>query len=83
MQFPRYTSDKIFKVKIPTARSKLKSRSHHDIAYLLSLTNVLGGIEVTTGLFLAGHTLNFSDYCFRMAARSGQLLRKIDNYSWP
>ena len=40
LQFPRYSPDKIFKLKITTARSKVKSRSDHDIAQLHPLTNV-------------------------------------------
>ena len=32
--------DKILQVKITTARSKVKSRSHHDVAHLHPLTNV-------------------------------------------
>ena len=34
LQFPRYSPDMILKVKVTTARSKVKSRSHHDTAYL-------------------------------------------------
>ena len=34
LQFPRYSPDKIFKLKVTTARSKVKSRSHHDVAHL-------------------------------------------------
>ena len=40
LQFPRYSPDKIFKLKVTTARSKVKSRSHHDVAHLHPLTNV-------------------------------------------
>ena len=40
LQFPRYSPDKILKVKVTTARSKVKSRSHHDVAHLHPLTNV-------------------------------------------
>ena len=36
----RYSPDKIFKLKVTTARSKLKSRSDHDVAHLHILTNV-------------------------------------------
>ena len=31
---------KILKVKVTMARSKVKSMSHHNVAHLLSLTNV-------------------------------------------
>ena len=40
LRFPRYSPDKIFKLKVTTARSKVKSRSDHDVAYLQPLTNV-------------------------------------------
>ena len=40
LRFLRYSLDKIFKVKVPTARSKVKSSSHHDVAHLQPLTNV-------------------------------------------
>ena len=39
-RFPRYSLDKILKVKVTTARLKVKSRSHHDDAHLHLLTNV-------------------------------------------
>ena len=40
LRFLRYSLDKIFKLKVTTARSKVKSRSHHDAAHLQPLTNV-------------------------------------------
>ena len=40
LRFPRYSLDKILQVKVTTARSKVKSRSHHDTAHLHPLTNV-------------------------------------------
>ena len=40
LRFERYSPDKIFKVKVTTARSKVKSRSHHNIVHLHPLTNV-------------------------------------------
>ena len=40
LQFLRYNPDNIFKLKVTAARSKVKSRSHHDIAHLHPLTNV-------------------------------------------
>ena len=40
LQFQRYSPHMILKVKVTTARSKVKSRSHHDVAYLYPLTNV-------------------------------------------
>ena len=40
LRFPRYSPDKIFKLKVTKARSMVKSRSHHDVAHLNPLTNV-------------------------------------------
>ena len=40
LRFPRYSPDKIFTFKVTTARSKVKSRSDHDVAHLHILTNV-------------------------------------------
>ena len=40
LQFLRYNPDKIFKLKVTTARSKGKSRSDYDVAHLHSQTNV-------------------------------------------
>ena len=40
LQFPRYSPDKILEVKVTTARSKVKSMSHYDVAHLRPLTNV-------------------------------------------
>ena len=41
LRFPRYSPDKIFKFKVTTARSKVISRSDHDVAHLHLLINVL------------------------------------------
>ena len=40
LQFLRHDPDKILCVKVTTARSKVKSWSHHDVALLHPLTNV-------------------------------------------
>ena len=40
LQFLRYSPDRILKLKVTTARSKVKSRSDHDVAHLHLLTNV-------------------------------------------
>ena len=40
LRFPRYSPDKIFKLNVTTAKSKVKSRSDHDVAHLHPLTNV-------------------------------------------
>ena len=34
LQFLRYSQDKILKVKVTTANSRVKSRSHHDVVHL-------------------------------------------------
>ena len=48
LQFPRYSPDKILKVKVTTARSKVKSRSDHDVAHLQPLTNVPAKYQLPT-----------------------------------
>ena len=40
LSFLRYSLDKIFKLKVTMAKSKVKSRSHHDVAHLHPLANV-------------------------------------------
>ena len=40
LQFPRYSPDKILKVKVTAAISKVTSRSHHYFAHLQPPTNV-------------------------------------------
>ena len=48
LQFPRYSPDKLLYVKITTARSKVKSRSHHDVAHLHPLTTVPNKYQLPT-----------------------------------
>ena len=48
LRFLRYSPDKILKVKVTTARSKVKSRSDHDIAHLQPLTNVPAKYQLPT-----------------------------------
>ena len=48
LRFPRYSPDKILKVKVTTARSKVKSRSDHDVAHLQPLTNVPAMYQLPT-----------------------------------
>ena len=45
LRFPRYSPDKILKVKVTSARSKVKSMSHHDAAHLQPQTMALPGIN--------------------------------------
>ena len=40
LRFPRYSPDQVLQVKFTTARSKVKSRSDHDVAHLQLLPNV-------------------------------------------
>ena len=40
LRFPRYSPDNNFKLMVTTARSKVKSRSDHDVAHLHPLTNI-------------------------------------------
>ena len=40
--------NKILKVKVTTTRSKVKSRSHHDVAHLHPLTNVPSRYQLPT-----------------------------------
>ena len=40
LRFLRYSPDKILYVKVTTARSKVKSRSHYDVAHLQPTTSV-------------------------------------------
>ena len=40
LPFPRYSPDKILQIEVTKAWSKVKSRSHHDVTHLHSLTNV-------------------------------------------
>ena len=47
-RFPRYSPDKIFKLKVTSVRSKVKSRSDHDVAHLHLLTNVPTKYEIPT-----------------------------------
>ena len=48
LRFPRYTPDKILEVKVTTTRSKVKSRSRHDVTHLHPLTNVPTNYQLPT-----------------------------------
>ena len=48
LRFPRYSPDKIFKLKVTTARSKVQLRSDHDVAHLHPLTNVPAKYQLPT-----------------------------------
>ena len=48
LQLLRYSPDKILKVKVTTARSKVKSRSDHDVPHLQPLNNVPAKYQLPT-----------------------------------
>ena len=48
LRFLRYSPDNILKVKVTTARSKVKSRSDQDVAHLQLLTNVPAKYQLPT-----------------------------------
>ena len=59
LRFLRYSLDKIFKLKVTTARSKVKSRSHHNAAHLQPLLMSLPSINflhLTVSEIQAGQT---------------------------
>ena len=45
---PRNSPDKILKIMVNMTRSKVKSRSHHDVAHLQPLTNILTMYQLPT-----------------------------------
>ena len=49
--FLRYSLDKTLKFKVNTARSKVKSRSHHDIAHLHLRTNIPNNYQLPIPYF--------------------------------
>ena len=52
LQFVRYSPDKIFKLKVTTATSKIKSRSHHHSGGTVSRNqNQLRGFETNGTLY--------------------------------
>ena len=74
LQFPRYNPDKILEVKVTTARSKIKSRSHHDIANLHSLANVPTQYQLPTpyGFRDIARTIFSNSRSLRQGQRSNQ-----------
>ena len=52
LRFPRYSPDKILKVKVTTVRSKVKSRSDHDVAHLQPLNNIPCQVSTSYTLWL-------------------------------
>ena len=74
LQFQRYCLDKILKVKITTARLKVKSRSHHDIAHLQPSTNVRPKYQLPTtyGCRDIAQTRFYRSRSLRQGPRSNQ-----------
>ena len=72
LQFPRYTPDNILLVKVTTARSKVKSRSDHDIAQLHPLTNVSTTYQLPTpyGFWDIARTRCYRSRSLRQGQRS-------------
>ena len=72
LRFPRYSPDKSLQVKITTARSKVKSRSHHDVAHLQPLTNVPTKYQLPTPYSFRdiAQTRFYSSRSLRQAQRS-------------
>ena len=74
LRFPRYSPDKILQVKVTTARSKVKSRSHHDVADLHPLTNVPTKYQLPTpyGFRDIARTRFYRSRSLRQGQRSNQ-----------
>ena len=84
LRFLRYSPDKIFKLKVTTARSKVKSRSHHDVAHLhpqpMSLPSI-NFLHLTVSEIQPGQT-----FSRRLPSRHGnscyqKLAKKHHHYS--
>ena len=74
LRFPRYSLEKIFKLKVNMARSKVKLRSHHDIAHLHPLTNVPTKYQLPTsyGFRDIAQTRFYRSRSLRQGQRSNQ-----------
>ena len=74
LQFLKYSLDKIIYIKVTTARSKVKSRSHHDLAHLHPLTNVPTKYQVSTpyGFRDIAQTRLYTSRSLRQCQRSNQ-----------
>ena len=72
--FPRYIPDKILLVKVTTARSNVKSRSHHEAAYLHPLTNNPTKYQLSTpyGFRDIARTRFYRSRSLRQGQRSNQ-----------
>ena len=74
LQFPRYSPDQILEVKVTTATSKVKSRSHHDLAHLHPLTNIPTKYQLPTryGFRDTARTRFYRSRSLRQGKRSNQ-----------
>ena len=74
LQFLRHSPVKISKVKATTARSKVKSRSHHDVAHLHPLTNIPTKYQLPTpyGFRDIARTRFYRSRSLRQGQRSNQ-----------
>ena len=64
--------DQILKVKVTTARLKVKARSHHDIAHLHHLTNVptINFLPLTVSEIQAGQDFQTQGHYSKVKQRS-------------
>ena len=63
-RFPRYSPDKILKVKVTMARSKVIPRSNHDVAHIQPLTNVPAKYQLRTDVHLMVSEIQPRQTCF-------------------
>ena len=74
LRFPRYSPNNILLVKVTTARSKVKSRSHHVGAHLHPITNVFIKYELPTPYIFRdiARTTFYRSRSLRQGQRSNQ-----------
>ena len=74
LRFPRYSPDKIFKLKVTTGRSKVKSRSDQDNAHLHPLSNIPTKYQVPTpySFWDIARTRFYSSRSLQQGQRSNQ-----------
>ena len=74
LQFLRYGPDKILYVNVTMTRSKVNSRSHHEIAHLHLLTNVGTKYQLTTpyGFQYIAQTRFYRSKSLQQGQRSNQ-----------
>ena len=74
LQLLRYSPGKFLKIKVTIARSKVKSRSHHDVAHLHPLPNVPTTYQLST-------PYGYCDIAQTRFYRSTSLLSKVKSRS--